>query len=1025
MKNAAVTSPALWLLLLVTLLPPALFLVTACQNPVTSGKETVYQISVNDPVNGKVNTDRETARAGETVTLSISPDEEHRIDSVRIIGVSGHNAVFEEYNGFYTFTMPAEDVAVIVVFMPVGLQKYEITINIMIDGIFTIIPEVSQFETWTVKLIAKPDPGKKYRPGSLKVRGKDSHDPVKTTPVKDPDSDPENDPDSEWTFEMPPEEVEVDAEFIDEETALYDICIVQPENGTIDCGQDTSVAGDTVTVAVSPKNDNYRYVAGSLAIEPDLELTGIGGPGGGTWTFAMPEETVTITAEFEEIPTYAVIPLAAENGSVVVEPSGRVRAGAELTVSLIVADPGNFRYKDGSLQAACNGDMLEISAGEGSLRWKFTMPDEEHAADVTLNAVFEEIPSYAVAVSDWGKNGAVTAAPLTDGRAREGALITVSLSVADTANYRYVIDSLSIAGTQGGTIHCKEAGELRWTFTMPAKDVTVKANIEFIPWFDIIMTQGENGNCTVTGVETTGPYAGKAREGYPITVSAVPNPGYKLADGALSVMPLGAVTVYRAEDQPAWTFDMPDSNLTIGVGFAELGLLEIYKGGARRGITVGELEDDKKYYADSVDAEAEEGGRNGNPRAIKISHAVNANGNTVQQSFGLFSDSEIDLDTVAALSFWAKANKQLNIRYAGFGDADPDKRVVYTGENFNQAIPIGTEWKRYVIPVPAHGGQKTTRPFFFNAQLSNGNYLYIDDIEFIKSGITVTEVSIPDTCELMLHGAVDAAKILKGLPVKLVYACDDGTMATLQCAVNSHTLKYNLTHWLTPFIDVNGSVNFTNGKIIPAVTGAVNAFALTISVAGTASNPMTANIVDGILLDDFEGWSGNIPANPAAASGYIWHTNASGSVLTRDYITAANDEIHSGLRSGSWRPSAAANNPRGGRNFETIDAAGYNTLVFRIRVTGGTSAGSNFQTGTVFAFELKNGGTLANKANGTFIKKEFIYNTEGWQLVTMNLSDFVEAGLDSAAITGYALSVLDNKGASLRISLDDIALVYY
>ena len=1010
----------------------------ACETSV--GPETqavMYAITITKPTNGTVSADRTTARADEIITLTITPKVGYKLTSIRVTGL--WDITLDGSGSTRTFAMPAEDVTVKAVFAAVKTDPtdptdpvdppdpvaYGITINAMSDGAFESFPADTQYENSLVRLIALPGRGKLYHPGSLRVTGVDSQRTIRITPVENSDT--------EWTFEMPSEDVEVDAAFMDEETVLYGLNIAQTVNGRIECGQTVAVAGDTVMLTLLPQDERYRYRNGTLTVTPELDLTDRGESGGSrVWTFTMTEETVSITAEFEEIPLYAVIPASAENGAIengtiTIEPSGRVRAGTELTITLAVTDPDNYRYKNGSIQVAYEGGTLHTTAGEGELQWKFTMPEEETAADVTVSAIFEEIPAYAISVPHWGTNGAITVSPVFGlNMVREGKPVTVTLTIADPANYRYVEGSFGITKTNGsGAVRFTANGIFRWTFTMPAEGVTINARIEFIPYFDIVLDGGAGGgNFSITGVETTGLYAGKAREGKPITVSATPHSGYKLEGGGLSVMPEGAVTLNKAEDQPVWTFNMPDTDLEIVIEFAELGPLEIYKGGARRGITVGELSDDKKYYENSVDMNAEGPGHNDSQRAIKITHAANAKGNAVQQSFGLFSDTEIDLENVTALSFWAKANKQLNIRYVGFGDADPDKRVVYTGENFNQQIPVGAEWKRYVIPVPAsRSGQKTTRPFFFNASLTIGNYVYIDDIEFIESGVTVTEITIPDTYDSLFYGATDAVKMFKGIPTKLVYACDDGTITTLQGASNSHTLKYNLNHWLIPFIEVSGNVDFMNGVIIPNEKSTVTRFVVSVNIAGTRSNPMTAHITDGLLLDDFEGtWSGTIPATPTDTSGYIWHNNASGSVAAKDYITAANDEIYGGLSAGFWRPTADAKDPRGGRNFDAKDATGYNTLVFRIRVTAGTAVSSNFQKNTVFTFALKNNGTLTNKNNGNFFAQQFTYNTDGWQEVKMKLSDFVDAGLDSSAITGYAFSVVDNQGVALRIAFDDIVL---
>ena len=817
--------------------------VTACPSPVTHQKKIDnYTIMVKHSAHGTVSAGRQIAQAGRIITLNITPDTGYELGSIHVTGIE--EIALEGGGNTRTFTMPAENIMIRAAFELTGRSKYRITINEMTGGTFESSPADFQFKTYPVQLTARPNPGKKYRPGSLKVTGTSSWETVKITQAENSGV--------KWVFEMPVEDVEVDAAFIDESAALYDIDIIQTNNGSIECTQFNAVPGDTVTL---------------------------------------------------------------------------------------------------------------------------------------------------------------------------------TLVINDESNYRYMKDGVIVTGTNsGGRINCKPAGKSQWVFIMPAEAVTVEAAVEIIPYHDIAVAEDVyNGRVTISGIEAEGAYEGKAREGTAITITALPDSGYKLTDTGLSVMPRGAVTFTKLEGQAAWTFDMADTDIEIDITFTELGPLEVYKGGARKGITMGELADDSKYYKNSITLESNEDGHNGNQRAIKVIPALNAGGNAVQQSFGLFSDREIHLDTVAALSFWAKANKNLNIRYVGFGDADPDKRVVYTGEGFNQQIALTTQWKRYVVPVPAAGnGQTTARVFFFNALIAAGNYVYIDDIEFIESGVTLTGITIPQTCDLLLYGAADAAGILRGAPLKLNYACADGMTATLQCASNSHTLKDNLAHWLTPFIKVSGNVAFSQGVITPQEKN--SAFTLTVSMAGVTSNSMNARVFDGILIDNFEDlMKDNIPANPVSAKGYLWYTNTgttTSTVMIREYYDAAHEEIHSGLGAGSWRPAIDANKTRGGRNFNAKDARGYTTLTFWIKVTAGGN--TVIQKNTVFTFELRNGGTLTNKTDGAFFTRQFTYDggtAAGWQEVRMPLSGFIDAGLDISAITGYAFGVVDNQGAALRIMLDDIALV--
>ena len=55
---------------------------------------------------GKVSSDRATAKAGETVTLTVTPDEGHRTSKVRVTDEAGRKVKVSYKDGKYTFTMP-------------------------------------------------------------------------------------------------------------------------------------------------------------------------------------------------------------------------------------------------------------------------------------------------------------------------------------------------------------------------------------------------------------------------------------------------------------------------------------------------------------------------------------------------------------------------------------------------------------------------------------------------------------------------------------------------------------------------------------------------------------------------------------------------------------------------------------------------------------------------------------------------------------------------------------------------------
>ena len=148
-------------------------------------------------------------------------------------------------------------------------------------------------------------------------------------------------------------------------------------NGTVTSNRTTAVAGERVTLTVTPAA-GYRLIPGRLRYnDTAIDVYGT------TGTFEMPDENVIITAEFEPIPapTQHTITIQAgiTNGTVT---SDRATAPAGETVTLTVTPAAGYRLLPGSLRH--NGTAIDVTGTTGT----FTMPD----ANVTITAEFEPIP---------------------------------------------------------------------------------------------------------------------------------------------------------------------------------------------------------------------------------------------------------------------------------------------------------------------------------------------------------------------------------------------------------------------------------------------------------------------------------------------------------------------------------------------------------------------------------------------------------------------------------------------------------
>ena len=87
--------------------------------PASTGSSSSYSITVEDTVNGEVESSRSRASQGTTITLTIAPDDGYELASLTITKSNGDEVQFTDNgSGKLTFTMPASNVKVMAVFRP-------------------------------------------------------------------------------------------------------------------------------------------------------------------------------------------------------------------------------------------------------------------------------------------------------------------------------------------------------------------------------------------------------------------------------------------------------------------------------------------------------------------------------------------------------------------------------------------------------------------------------------------------------------------------------------------------------------------------------------------------------------------------------------------------------------------------------------------------------------------------------------------------------------------------------------------
>ena len=75
-------------------------------------------MSVPNTKNGDVTVSPETAKKGDTVTITVTPDKGYELDTIAVKDANGNTVkLTDKGNGKYTFTMPASKVEIKVTFM--------------------------------------------------------------------------------------------------------------------------------------------------------------------------------------------------------------------------------------------------------------------------------------------------------------------------------------------------------------------------------------------------------------------------------------------------------------------------------------------------------------------------------------------------------------------------------------------------------------------------------------------------------------------------------------------------------------------------------------------------------------------------------------------------------------------------------------------------------------------------------------------------------------------------------------------
>ena len=246
--------------------------------PVTGyrAQDIARPVTITPAENGTVTADKETAKYGETVTLTVAPATGYEFDQLHVLDGETQVAVTITTEGKYTFVMPAGNVVISTLFKMVD---YTVTIQPAENGTVTADKATANMGE-TVTLTVTPDEG--YEFDQLTIMNGTTQVAVEITT------------EGKYTFVMPAGNVEISATF---KMTDYTITIEPAENGTVTADKQTANMGETVTLTVTPDKgyelDEIHVMNGTTQVAVTITTEG-------NHTFVMPANNVVISTLFKE-----------------------------------------------------------------------------------------------------------------------------------------------------------------------------------------------------------------------------------------------------------------------------------------------------------------------------------------------------------------------------------------------------------------------------------------------------------------------------------------------------------------------------------------------------------------------------------------------------------------------------------------------------------------------------------------------------------------------------------------------------
>lgn len=348
--------------------------------------------------------DLDKVAEGTSVTVVATPKDGCTLTADGVVVTYGDNQTLKatpdtEKANTYTFAMPAGDATVSAAFEEV--KKYNVTVAGTVEnGTVGVEPKTAAAKD-VVTVTVTPNTNFKYTDGSLKATYTDGGTKKEINDFKAVDGK-----ENTYTFTMPAADVTVSAAFEPVELKTYSVTINSSDNGTVTADKTTGLkVGDTVTLTVNPidKPELLTKLSQEGLTITDSKGTKIEpetADEGKTYTFKMPADNVTVTAQFT-IEEYSILTEVEpkDGGTITVSVNGEdglKRAAKDAAIVVMVTPNSGYELEQAIhgmtdiTNTVSGGGIYEVVMGACNLEIKATFTKK--AATDTDTPAAQEAP---------------------------------------------------------------------------------------------------------------------------------------------------------------------------------------------------------------------------------------------------------------------------------------------------------------------------------------------------------------------------------------------------------------------------------------------------------------------------------------------------------------------------------------------------------------------------------------------------------------------------------------------------------